>query len=199
MDHALSHLEYFDCQGHNSLNFGPIFKILVPQHISFPRPFFFIYWTSTWHMPRGQKRVLKVLHEKQKSLKLKKILLPGFIPAVFLKISSLYIIKKNLKNWKKKLFSSYIEFLGPKAETYQALLLIISWSERLLEYAIFFELSVRSFWGIVSQNLMKNGQDRARIKLQFFSVKIQNPKSKYSGGQKGPLLTNSGAPNGLRW
>ena len=43
MDHALSHLEYFDCQGHNSLNFGPIFKILVPQHISFPRPFFFIY------------------------------------------------------------------------------------------------------------------------------------------------------------
>ena len=103
MDHALSHLEYFDCQGHNSLNFGPIFKILVPQHISFPRPFFFIYWTSTWHMPRGQKRVLKVLHEKQKSLKLKKILFPGFIPAVFLKISSLYIIKKNKKNWKKKI------------------------------------------------------------------------------------------------
>ena len=137
MDHALSHLEYFDCQGHNSLNFGPIFKILVPQHISFPRPFFFIYWTSTWHMPRGQKRVLKVLHEKQKSLKLKKILLPGFIPAVFfLNIISLYQ-KKYLKNKKKKLFSSYIEFLGPKAETYQALLLIISWSERLLEYAIF--------------------------------------------------------------
>ena len=187
MDHALSHLEYFDCQGHNSLNFGPIFKILVPQHISFPRPFFFIYWTSTWHMPRGQKRVLKVLHEKQKSLKLKKILLPGFIPAVFfLNIISLFHKKKKM-------------FLGPKAETYQALLLIISWSERLLEYAIFFWLSVRSFWGIVSHNPMKNGQDRARIKLQFCSVKIQNPKSKYSGGQKGPLLTNSGAPNGLRW
>ena len=34
MDHALSNLEYFECQGHNSLNFDPIFKILVPKHIS---------------------------------------------------------------------------------------------------------------------------------------------------------------------
>ena len=25
----------FDCQGHNSLNFGPILKILVPKHIYF--------------------------------------------------------------------------------------------------------------------------------------------------------------------
>ena len=32
----------FDCQGHNSLNFGPILKILVPKPISFPRPFFLI-------------------------------------------------------------------------------------------------------------------------------------------------------------
>ena len=30
---------YFDCQGHNSLNFGPIFKILVAKHISVSRPF----------------------------------------------------------------------------------------------------------------------------------------------------------------
>ena len=30
---------YFHCQGHNSLNFGPIFKILVAKHISFSRPF----------------------------------------------------------------------------------------------------------------------------------------------------------------
>ena len=36
MDHALSTLENFDCQGHNSLNSGQIFKILVPKHISFP-------------------------------------------------------------------------------------------------------------------------------------------------------------------
>ena len=47
MDHALSNLEYFACQGHNSLNFGLIFKILVPRHSSFPRPFFFI-WRSLW-------------------------------------------------------------------------------------------------------------------------------------------------------
>ena len=41
---ALSILENFGCQeDHNSLNFGLIFKIFVPQHISFPRPFFFIY------------------------------------------------------------------------------------------------------------------------------------------------------------
>ena len=41
--------------------------------------------------PRGQKRVLKLLHEKQKSQKLKKNLLPGSIPAVFFgKIISLY-------------------------------------------------------------------------------------------------------------
>ena len=63
----------------------------------------------------------------------------------------------------------------------------------------FFWLSVRSFWGILSQNLMKNGQVRATIRSHFFPVQIHNPKSKFSGGQKGPLLTNSGAPNGLRW
>ena len=31
-------LVYFQCQGHKSLNFAPIFKILVPKPISFPRP-----------------------------------------------------------------------------------------------------------------------------------------------------------------
>ena len=31
---------YFECQGHNSLNSGPIFKILVPKHIYFrPIPY----------------------------------------------------------------------------------------------------------------------------------------------------------------
>ena len=34
-----------------SFKFGPIFKILVPKHISFPRPFFFILWSATWHVP----------------------------------------------------------------------------------------------------------------------------------------------------
>ena len=29
---------YFDCQGHNSPNFGLIFKILVAKHISVSRP-----------------------------------------------------------------------------------------------------------------------------------------------------------------
>ena len=171
------------CWGTKILKIGPKLRELWPWQSKYSK------WLNAWSM----------VHEKQKSQKLKKNLLPGSIPAVFFKKSSLYIIKKNKKNLKKKLFSSYIEFLGPKAETYQALLLIISWSLRLLEYAIFFGPSVWSFGVIVSQNPMKNGQDRARIKLQFFSVKIRNPKSKYSGGQKGPLLTNSGAPNGLRW
>ena len=39
MDHALRDLENFDCQGQNSLNFCPIFKILVAKHISFSRAF----------------------------------------------------------------------------------------------------------------------------------------------------------------
>ena len=75
-DHALSNLENFDCQGHNSLNFDQIFKIFVPKHISFPRPFIFIYWTTMWHVPRGQKRVLKIVNEKWKSQKLKKMTFP---------------------------------------------------------------------------------------------------------------------------
>ena len=54
---------YLDCQSHNSLNFGPIFKILVAKRISVPRP---LIWCAelpcgTW--PRAQKRVLKLVHE----------------------------------------------------------------------------------------------------------------------------------------
>ena len=83
--------------------------------------------------------------------------------------------KKKLKKIKKiQLFSSYIEFLCPKVWKCQALLLIISWSEHLLEYAIFFRLSVRSFWDILSQIPMKNGEARAKTKSQnFFWSKIQ--------------------------
>ena len=72
MDHALSILESFDCQGHNSLNFGPIFKILVPKHISFPRPFFFIYCTSTWHVPTWPETCPKMGPWKTKITKIKK-------------------------------------------------------------------------------------------------------------------------------
>ena len=41
---------------------------------------------------------------------------------------------------------------------------------------------------------MKNGQVRAEKGSEIFFG--SNPKSKFSGGLKGPLLTNSGAPNG---
>ena len=65
MDHALSNLENSEFQGHNTLNFDPIFKIFVPfQDLSF---------SFTEHprgtCPSGQKRVLKWVHEKQKSQK----------------------------------------------------------------------------------------------------------------------------------
>ena len=43
-----------------------------------------------------------MVHEKWKSQKFKKILLPGPIPAVFLEKSSLHITQKNKKNLKKK-------------------------------------------------------------------------------------------------
>ena len=66
MDHALSNLENFECQGHNSLNFDPIFKIFVPKHISFLRPVTFIllnnyktfsfYWTTIKHKKSKSKR-----------------------------------------------------------------------------------------------------------------------------------------------
>ena len=57
---ALSILEDFDCLGHNSLNVGPILKILVPTPISFPRPFFSIYWSTTWHVPMWPETCPKV-------------------------------------------------------------------------------------------------------------------------------------------
>ena len=67
MDYALSNLENFDCQGHNSLNFGPILKIFVPEHISFQDLQFLFAEHPRGTCPRGQKRVLKMVHEKQKS------------------------------------------------------------------------------------------------------------------------------------
>ena len=62
---ALSILENFDCQGHNSLNFGPIFKIFVPKHISSQDLQFLFAEHTRGTCPRGQKRVLKLVHEKK--------------------------------------------------------------------------------------------------------------------------------------
>ena len=94
------------------------------------------------------------------------------------------------------MFVSYIEFLGPKVWKCRAPLLIISWSEKLPEYALFFGQSVRSIWDTPSQNQKPNGQAKAKIRIQIF---FWSKSFKTSGGQKGPLLTSSGAPNGLRW
>ena len=63
---------YFECQGHNSLNSGLILKILVPKHISFPRPFFFILWSITWHVAMWPKTCPKVGPWKMKITKVKK-------------------------------------------------------------------------------------------------------------------------------
>ena len=74
---------YFDCQSHNSLNFGPIFKILVAKHISGPRPFIWCaeHPRGTW--PRASKRVLKLVHENQKSCFFDENQLLGHIPQTF--------------------------------------------------------------------------------------------------------------------
>ena len=74
---------YLDCQSHNSLNFGPIFKILVAKHISGPRPFIWCaeHPRGTW--PRASKRVLKLVHENQKSCFFDENQLLGHIPQTF--------------------------------------------------------------------------------------------------------------------
>ena len=74
---------YFDWQGHNSLNFGPIFKILVAKHISGPRPFIWCaeHPRGTW--PRASKRVLKLVHENQKLCFFDKNQLLGVFPQTF--------------------------------------------------------------------------------------------------------------------
>ena len=66
---AFSILENFDCQGHNSLNLGLVFK---PKHISFPRPFFYICWTTTWHVPTWPETCLKFCPSKMKITKVEK-------------------------------------------------------------------------------------------------------------------------------
>ena len=70
MDHALSNLENFECQGHNSLNFDPIFKILCLNISSFQDLSFSFTEHPRGKCPHGTKCVLKWVHEKQKSQKL---------------------------------------------------------------------------------------------------------------------------------
>ncbi len=65
MDHALSIFDNFDCQGHNSLNFGPIFKIHVPKHKAFQDLSFSFTVHPRGTCQRGQKRVLKLVHENK--------------------------------------------------------------------------------------------------------------------------------------
>ena len=74
---------YLDCQSHNSLNFGPIFKILVAKHISGPRPFIWCaeHPRGTW--PRASKRVLKLVHENQKLCFFDENQLLGVFPQTF--------------------------------------------------------------------------------------------------------------------
>ena len=105
-----------------------------------------------------------------------------------LKFKSCFHIIKKIRWIQKYIFSAYIEFLGPKVWKCQALLLIISWSEHFLEYAIFFRLSVRSFWDILSQILMKNGEARAKTRSQiFFLVKNPNSNPKLQEAKRGPF------------
>ena len=75
----------FDCQGHNSLNFGPILKIFVPEHISFQDLQFLFAEHPRGTYPRGQKRVLKLVHEKKNHKSWKKSYFQGSFQLVFLK------------------------------------------------------------------------------------------------------------------
>ena len=68
----LNILENFYCQGHNSLNFYPIFKILVPKHMSVPRAFIFILWVTTSHVPTCPKTWPKACPSNKKITKIEK-------------------------------------------------------------------------------------------------------------------------------
>ena len=70
-------------KAYNSLNSGLIFKILVPKHISFPRPFIFICWTTMWHVPTWPETCPKVDPWKMKIRKVEKKELSKFRLANF--------------------------------------------------------------------------------------------------------------------
>ena len=127
----------------------------------------------------------------------KKIPLTGPIPAVFFHKSSAhmrgrwFLANKNLRlilpvlvpyPWKFKNLMSYLQLSANQ---------LMLWS-----VPNFFWPSVQSIWDTPGQNQLKNGRFLSKIRFK----KIFWQKSSYfSGGQKGPLLTNSGAPNSLRW
>ena len=106
---ALKVSGYFECQGSNSLNFGPIFKILVAKYISVSRPFIWCAEHPRGMWPRAQKRVKKLVLEKWTSQKLKKM-------TYQLKVSKLWveilIYIDNLTSWAKKKISSNLRTHG---------------------------------------------------------------------------------------
>ena len=67
------------------------------------------------------------------------------------------------------MFYAYFELLVPKVWKCQALLVIISWSGRPLEYAIYCQVVLRYS---ESKSNKKNGRALAKIRLQFFFVQI---------------------------
>ena len=100
--------------------------------------------------------------------------------------------------WQKKWVITSSGFRSAASEVWKSYVWpsIISWSADALECAKFFWPSVRSIWDTPGQNQLKNGRFLSKIR---FKKKFWQKSSYFSGGQKGPLLTNSGAPNGLRW
>ena len=99
---ALKVSGYFECQGSNSLNFGPIFKILVAKYISVSRPFIWCR-TPTWHVATCPQMCPKVGPWKVKITKVEKM-------TYQLKVSKLWveilIYIDNLTSWAKKKISS---------------------------------------------------------------------------------------------
>ena len=82
------------------------------------------------------------------------------------------------------MFSSYNEFLGPKVWKFRAPLPIISWSEKLPEYAIFLD-DLSSRFEILQAKI---GGQMAELE-QKWEYKIffdQNP-SKLQGAKRGPF------------
>ena len=137
---------YFDCQGHNSLNFGPIFKILVAKHISVSRPFIHVIFrkpratqvtcTSTWctKSNSGQTKeqdkkfdhVAAHLHGRLALYPQDHGLYSGFYNKAWNLVSTRYLICTKISSWFVKtrgnFFSSIIYYLLMR---YQLLIIFI--------------------------------------------------------------------------
>ena len=100
--------------------------------------------------------------------------------------------------WQKKMSDYFFRFSKCSLRSLKILCLtfnyqLISWCFGVCQI---FWPSVRSIWDTPGQNQLKNGRFLSKIR---FKKNFWQKSSYFSGGQKGPLLTNSGAPNGLRW